>query len=199
MLRERFGNHRDRRGHEAVFGRDRSTSKQRRADGLEEIFADARDVRRDELRSVRARDSKEPVVEVDRRALGHCNRAHAAGLLEIVADSPYGEASLSLRADCRRQARGRQSIGRKAKIGRPHPVEHHAANDEKRNGDADLNHRRDAMHANRLPSPAAGIVLQRGRQIGTAEANGRQQSEEHAHQQAQSRRIAILIASKSIS
>ena len=188
MLGERFGNHRDRRRHDAVFGRDRSTSKERRADGLEKIFADARDLRRDELRSTRARDSKDPVVEVDRHALGHGNRAHAAGLLEIVANPPDGEAGLSLRADWRRQARGRQSIGWKAKLGRPHPVEHHAAEHEKRYGDADLHHRRHTMHANRLASPAAGILLQRGNQIGTAEANGRQQPEEHAHQQAQSRR-----------
>ena len=185
---ERFGNHRDRRRHDAVLGRDRSTSKQRRADGLEKVFADARDVRRDKLRSTRAGDSKEPVVEVDRHALGQRHRAHAAGLLEIVANPPDGEAGLSLRSDWRRQARGRQSIGRKAKIGRPHPVEHHAADHEKRYGDADLHHRRHTMHANRLASAAAGILLQRVNQIGTAEANGRQQSEEHAHQQAQSGR-----------
>ena len=88
----------------------------------------------------------------------------------------------------RRQTRGRQSVGRKAEIGRPHPVEHHAAEDEKRYGDSDLHHRRHTMHANRLASPAAGILLQRGNQIGTAEANGRQQPEEHAHEQAQSGR-----------
>ena len=55
LLGERFGNHRDRRSHDAVLERDRPTSKQRRADRLEKIFADARDLRRDELRSVLAR------------------------------------------------------------------------------------------------------------------------------------------------
>ena len=58
LLGERFGNHRDRRGHDAVLGRDRSTSQQRRADGLEKVLADARDVRRDELRAIRGATRK---------------------------------------------------------------------------------------------------------------------------------------------
>ena len=66
--------------------RDRSTAQQRRADGLEKIFADARDVRRHKLLSTRAGDAKEPVVEVDRHAIGDRNRAHTAGLLQIVAN-----------------------------------------------------------------------------------------------------------------
>ena len=138
--------------------------------------------------SIRAGDAKHSVVEVNRHAFGHGNRANAAGLLEIVANLPDGKAGLALRSDARRQTRGRQSIGVKAQLGRPHPVEHHAADDEKRYGDADLNKRCHAMHANRLASPTAGILLQRMNQVGTAEANGRQQSEEHAHEQAQSGR-----------
>ncbi len=188
MPGERFGNHRDRRRHDAVLDRDGPTSKQRRADGLEEIFADARDVRRDKLPVIRAGDPEDSVVEVNRHALGHGNRANAACLSEIVANLPDGEAGLSLRSDSRRQTRGRQSIGLKSQLGRPHPVEHHAAEDEKWYGDADLHHRRYAMHANRVASATAGLLLQRVNQIGTAEANGWQQPEEHAHEQAQSRR-----------
>ncbi len=44
------------------------------------------------------------------------------------------------------------------------------------------------MHADRLSSTAAGIVLQRGDHVGAAEADGRQQAEEQAHDQAQSGR-----------
>ena len=97
-------------------------------------------------------------------------------------------AGLSLRARRRRQSRRRQPVGVKAQVGGPHPIEHHAADDEKRNGDADLHERRHAMHANGLASAAAGILLQRVNQVGTAEADGRQQPEEHADQQAQSGR-----------
>jgi hypothetical protein len=122
-----------------VLGRDHPASTQRRADGLEELFADAHDLRRDKLRFIRAGDSKEPLVEVYRHALGHRVRADAACLLEVVANPPDGEAGLSRRSDCRRQTRGHQSVGLKAQVGRPHPVEHHAAEDEKWYGDADLN------------------------------------------------------------
>ena len=78
LLGERFGNHRDGRRHDAVLERDRPTSKQRRADCLQEIFADARDLRRYKLSSIRAGDTKDSVVEVNRHALGHSDRANAA-------------------------------------------------------------------------------------------------------------------------
>ena len=90
---------------------------------------------------------------------------------------------------CRRgDARASQPVERKPIIGSPHAIDHHAADHEKRHGDADLHHRRDAMRANALGSAAAGIGLQRRQQAGTAEANGRQQSEEHTDHQAEPRR-----------
>ena len=160
MLGEWFGNHRDGRGPDSVLGGDRSTSQQRRPDSLEKVFAHVRDVRGDKLGLIRVGNSKGPVVEVNWHALGQSNRAHAVCLLEIVANPPDGKPGLSLRSAWHRQARSCQSIGWKAKLRRPHPVEHYAAEDEKWYGDADLHKRRHTMHANRLSSPSAGILFQ---------------------------------------
>ena len=137
---------------------------------------------------MRGGDAKKPIVEIHRHTVGQRYRANAACLLESVAPPPQREGGLSLRSNWRWQPRGRQSVGRKTKVGRPHPVEHHTAHHEKRYGDADLQHGRYPMHTNRVAAPAAGIILHRRDQIGTTEANSRQQPEEHAHQQAQASR-----------
>ena len=138
---------------------------------------------------LRAGDAKFPVVEVDRHALG---QRHGRARRWPAGDcrGPCGSQKPASRSgpSGARQARGRQSIGGKAEVGRPHPIDHHAADDEKRDGDADLHQRRHAMHANRLASAAAGILLHRVNQVGTAEADGRQQTEQHADEQAQSGR-----------
>jgi hypothetical protein len=171
----------------AVLGRDRSTSEQRRANRLEKAFADMRGLRRADVRAIRAGDANQPVVEIDRHAVGHRNGAHPACLLQTVAKPEDGGARLSVHACRLRETNGCEPIGRKAEIGRSHPVEHHAADHEERDGDADLDHRGDTMHANRLTPAAPDLLLERANQIGAAVAKGRQQSEEHAHQQAQSR------------
>src|SRR5688500_10959797 len=69
LLGERLGNHRDGSGRDAVFGGDRSTSQQPRADGLEKIFPDVRDVRGGRL-GVGSTDAGGAGVEVDRDAGG---------------------------------------------------------------------------------------------------------------------------------